>query len=89
MTAVLSLRGATKRFGGLVAVNDLDFDVAEALVALARVNPAAIVFGTDLPSTRAPRPFEPADVQLVHEALGKDGAELVLERNAERIYGRA
>ena len=26
---VLSLRGATKRFGGLVAVNDLDFDVAE------------------------------------------------------------
>ena len=29
MTAVLSLRGATKRFGGLVAVNELDFDVAE------------------------------------------------------------
>lgn len=26
---VLSLRGATKRFGGLVAVNSLDFDVAE------------------------------------------------------------
>ncbi|MCB1340678.1 MAG: ABC transporter ATP-binding protein [Pseudooceanicola sp.] len=29
MTPVLSLRGATKRFGGLVAVDDLDFDVAE------------------------------------------------------------
>lgn len=28
-TPVLSLRGATKRFGGLVAVNSLDFDVAE------------------------------------------------------------
>jgi ABC-type branched-subunit amino acid transport system ATPase component len=26
---VLSLRGATKRFGGLVAVNGMDFDVAE------------------------------------------------------------
>jgi len=26
---VLSLRGVTKRFGGLIAVNDLDFDVAE------------------------------------------------------------
>lgn len=26
---VLSLRGATKRFGGLVAVNNIDFDVAE------------------------------------------------------------
>ncbi len=28
-TPVLSLRGATKRFGGLVAVNDLTFDVTE------------------------------------------------------------
>jgi branched-chain amino acid transport system ATP-binding protein len=28
-TPVLSLRGATKRFGGLVAVNDLSFDVTE------------------------------------------------------------
>lgn len=28
-TQVLSLRGATKRFGGLVAVNGLDFDVME------------------------------------------------------------
>ena len=29
MTPVLSLRGLTRRFGGLVAVNGLDFDVAE------------------------------------------------------------
>ena len=29
MNPVLSLRGATKRFGGLVAVNGIDFDVAE------------------------------------------------------------
>ncbi|MCA0873287.1 ABC transporter ATP-binding protein [Seohaeicola saemankumensis] len=29
MSPVLSLRGATKRFGGLVAVNGIDFDVAE------------------------------------------------------------
>lgn len=28
-TPILSLRGATKRFGGLVAVNDIDFDVTE------------------------------------------------------------
>ena len=26
---ILSLRGATKRFGGLIAVNDIDFDVTE------------------------------------------------------------
>lgn len=29
MNTVLSLRGVTKRFGGLVAVNGMDFDVAE------------------------------------------------------------
>jgi len=29
MSATLSLRGVTKRFGGLVAVNAMDFDVAE------------------------------------------------------------
>lgn len=29
MTPVLSLRGVTKRFGGLVAVNAMDFDVTE------------------------------------------------------------
>jgi branched-chain amino acid transport system ATP-binding protein len=28
-TPILSLRGATKRFGGLVAVNDIAFDVTE------------------------------------------------------------
>lgn len=28
-TPILSLRGATKRFGGLIAVNDIDFDVHE------------------------------------------------------------
>ena len=29
MNTVLSLRGVTKRFSGLVAVNRLDFDVSE------------------------------------------------------------
>ena len=32
---VLALRGVTKRFGGLVAVNAMDFDVAEHEVKLA------------------------------------------------------
>ena len=34
----------------------VDHDVPAALRAIAAVNPAALVFGTDLPSTRAPRP---------------------------------
>jgi predicted TIM-barrel fold metal-dependent hydrolase len=47
-----------------------DIDVYSALRAIAIVNPAAVVFGSDLPGTRARRPFEAADVELVGEAAG-------------------
>jgi predicted TIM-barrel fold metal-dependent hydrolase len=48
----------------------IDVDVYSALRAIAIVNPAAVVFGSDLPGTRARRPFEPADIELVGEAAG-------------------
>ena len=34
----------------------LDFPPAQAVIAIARVDPHALIFGTDLPGTRAPRP---------------------------------
>jgi predicted TIM-barrel fold metal-dependent hydrolase len=40
----------------------VELDVEAALRAL---NPDKLLFGTDLPGTRAPRPFEPADLELV------------------------
>lgn len=36
------------------------------------------MFGTDLPSTRAPRAFEVADIQLLIEAPSETGAEMAL-----------
>ena len=39
----------------------VDFDVALALKEIASANPDALMFGTDLPSTRAPRPFSPRE----------------------------
>jgi predicted TIM-barrel fold metal-dependent hydrolase len=59
-----------------------DHDVPEALRAIAAVNPGALVFGTDLPSTRAARPFEDADAQLVLDLLG-EGA---LYENGAALY---
>ncbi|UYP19765.1 amidohydrolase family protein [Rhodococcus sp. Z13] len=64
----------------------VDFPVADALRAIADADPGALVFGTDLPSTRAPRPFADTDVTLVTEALGPDLAEGVLWRNATDLY---
>ncbi|QBI53130.1 amidohydrolase family protein [Streptomonospora litoralis] len=64
-----------------------DLDVPAALRAIAEVNPGALMAGTDLPSTRAPRPFAPDDLDLVAEALGPRHAEAALSANARDFYG--
>jgi len=63
-----------------------DFDVPEALRAIYAANPAALIFGTDLPSTRAPRPFAETDVTLILDTLGTDAGRRVLSVNAARLY---
>jgi predicted TIM-barrel fold metal-dependent hydrolase len=64
----------------------VDFPVGEALRAIHAANPHALMFGTDLPSTRAPRPFEASDIKLILDALGEEGAGLALWRNAVDFY---
>ncbi|GFE61975.1 amidohydrolase [Geobacter sp. AOG2] len=64
----------------------VDFDVRTALQALYAANPEALMFGTDLPSTRAPRPYRDDDFALVVGALGEEGARRVLCENAVRFY---
>jgi predicted TIM-barrel fold metal-dependent hydrolase len=60
-----------------------DLDVPAALEAIAAVDPGAIVFGTDLPSTRAPEPFKDADAELVRAICG----ERAMYENAHALYG--
>ncbi|MEI6825927.1 MAG: amidohydrolase family protein [Desulfuromonadales bacterium] len=64
----------------------VDFDVPRALKRIYAANPAALMFGTDLPSTRAPRPFLDEDISLVIEALGENAALKVLCENAVNFY---
>ncbi|MCA9661673.1 MAG: amidohydrolase family protein [Myxococcales bacterium] len=64
----------------------IDMDPVEALQAIHAVDPGALMFGTDLPSTRAPRPFRDADVDLIRDALGDAGARRVLGDNARAFY---
>ncbi|NJD61822.1 MAG: 2-pyrone-4,6-dicarboxylate hydrolase, partial [Deltaproteobacteria bacterium] len=56
------------------------------LRALHAANPHALLFGTDLPSTRSPQPFEPRDIELLVDALGEKAAEMALWRNAAEFY---
>jgi len=64
----------------------IDLDVVATLRSIHAVNPLALMFGTDLPSTRARRPFEAADVDVVAEALGEEASAAVFESNARVFY---
>ncbi len=64
----------------------VDFDVPTALREVYAANPVALMFGTDLPSTRAPRPYLDSDFLLVAEALGDEAARAVFFHNAAQFY---
>ncbi len=64
----------------------VDFDVRAALNELYAANPRALMFGTDLPSTRAPRPYQDDDYTLVLETLGEEKAADVCYKNAIEFY---
>ena len=65
----------------------VDFEIHPALQKIHKANPHALLFGTDLPSTRAPRAFENNDIHRVIDALGEDGARQALWHNARSFYG--
>lgn len=64
----------------------VDLDVAQALRDLDAANPKCLMFGTDLPSTRAARPYADSDFRLVIDTLGDDAAARVLHDNAVSFY---
>jgi len=64
----------------------VDMDVPKTLQAIAARNPKALMFGTDIPSTRAKRPFMAADIQLVKDALGPELAQRALWSNGVELY---
>ena len=64
----------------------VDFDVAHVLQVIHNANPNALMVGTDLPSTRAPRTFENNDIAIIVNALGEPAAQKVLWQNARDFY---
>jgi predicted TIM-barrel fold metal-dependent hydrolase len=64
----------------------VQLDVPTALERIAQANPEALVFGTDIPSTRAKRPFVPADIDLVEKVLGPALAKKAFWDNPVALY---
>jgi hypothetical protein len=63
-------------------------DVPTALREISAVDPGDLIFGTDLPGTRAERPFEEADIDVIVETLGESLAKRVFYENATSWYLR-
>ena len=77
-------RGARVKATGFGRV---ELDVPATLRAVHDVNPEALMAGTDLPSTRARRPFDADDLRLIVDTLGPTAARDVLHENARAFYG--
>jgi predicted TIM-barrel fold metal-dependent hydrolase len=63
-----------------------NFNVVEAMQEIVDINPGALMFGTDLPSTRAPEPFKDEDIQLIKDNFSRENARRILYQNAQDFY---
>ena len=61
-------------------------DVPKVLEAVAKKSPNALLFGTDIPSTRAARPFMASDIDLMEKVLGKELAQKAFWDNPLALY---
>lgn len=64
----------------------VDLNVETALKSIYKTNPDALMFGSDLPSTRAKRPFRYADIKLIQQHFDEEAVDKVLYTNALKWY---
>lgn len=64
----------------------VSLNIPKTLRIIAELNPHAILFGTDLPSTRAPRPFLTSDLDVIIDALEEQFAHFAFYENAINLY---
>ncbi len=66
----------------------VDLDPVAVIRAIVDVDPSALMFGTDLPSTRARRRFRAQDLDLIRATLDPDEVAAVCWNNAAAWYLR-
>lgn len=68
----------------------VELDPVRVIERIMAIDPTALMVGTDLPSTRAERPFEEHDFQIIRDAVAPEHHAAVFWGNAEALYlGRA
>lgn len=83
----LAEQGASVKATGFSRLN---LNIRSAIRDIYNANPSALMFGTDLPSTRAPEPYSDDDFALVAHTLleyaGEHAAQQVFSLNALQLY---
>lgn len=64
----------------------VELDPARVIRAIVDVDPSALMVGTDLPSTRAARPFADSDFELIRRTLRPSEVDAVFWGNAAEFY---
>lgn len=64
----------------------IDFDPIKAMKDIHKINPKALMFGTDLPSTRAKKPFSYLDAQQIIDNFDITDQERIFYKNALEWY---
>ncbi|MGB9755450.1 MAG: amidohydrolase family protein [Desulfurella sp.] len=64
----------------------LDFDPIWAIKQINKINQHACCFGSDLPSTRAQRPFSLKDIDLINDNFDESQSKKIFYENALKLY---
>ncbi|MEM9242953.1 MAG: amidohydrolase family protein [Pseudomonadota bacterium] len=67
----------------------VDFEIPQVLRQIYDINPDALMFGTDLPGTRASRQFSMIDLDLIQQTFAHNSKAVgkILYHNAKAFYG--
>jgi predicted TIM-barrel fold metal-dependent hydrolase len=83
VTVSLAAAGVKVKATGFGRVS---LDVPRALETIANASPRSLMAATDLPSTRAPRPFADDDLGLIARVLGPELTQAALHDTAAAFY---
>ncbi len=75
--------------GGIIKATGfgrINFDPVNAIHEFIKINPNSVIFGTDLPSTRAPIPFTENDVKKIIDNFETKDIHNILFTNAKHFY---
>lgn len=64
----------------------IDFDPIPVMKKIYNINPESLLFGTDLPSTRAKTPFSEKDISIILENFSEAEQEHIFYKNALKWY---